>query len=79
MHQMKHYQQEFLQREQDLTKPLEDADRNFLKNHVHIYRFYFVTSVLVILMSIVLVVFIADYDRLKVSVTGLTITKIPWV
>ena len=76
--QMKHSQQEFLMRDQDLFKLLADADKNFLANNVHIYRFYFVTLV-TILMSIILMAFTADHVRLKVLGIGLATNKIPYV
>ena len=49
---------------------------NFFITHIDIYRFYSVTSIVVILVLIVLMVFILDYVRLKVLVTGLITHKI---
>ena len=47
MHKMKHFQQEFLQREQGLTKYIEKADKSFITNNINICKLYFVTLVAV--------------------------------
>ena len=73
---MKHPNQEFLQRNQDLAKPLGEADKTFFTKNIHIYRFYFLTSVVVVLFTEILMFFITDHVRLKALVTGSTIFKI---
>ena len=73
---MDHSQWEFLQREQEFTRLLEDADNNFFTYNVHIYIFYLVTSVTVILMTILLMVFLEHHVRLNILVRGLTVSKI---
>ena len=47
----------------------------FFKDNTHIYRFYFVTSVVAIIVSIALIYFIADHVRLKDLVGGKIISK----
>ena len=49
MQQLYHLQQECLQKEQGLTKFLDHAD----KKHVHVCRFYFATSVVDIIVSVI--------------------------
>ena len=79
MQHMKHSHKVFLQREQGINKILEEADNFFFKNNIHFFRFYFITSVVIILKSIMLLIFIVDYVRLKALVTGLTISRIPQI
>ena len=59
-----------LQQEQGFTKFL---DKNFFRDNVHIYRFYFVISVRANIASIIFISFITDNVRLKALVTGWTI------
>ena len=73
--QMKHSQQEFLQTEQDFTKLLDNTGKNCFRDNVYIYRFYFLTSLVVILVSIILIILIGDHVRHKAFVTQLTICK----
>ena len=77
--QIKHSQQQFFQREQGFTRLLDAADKNFFRNNVHIYKFYFVTSVVTILTSIILIHFITDHVILKALVIELPQGKIPQV
>ena len=74
MHQMKHSHQELLQREQGLTKLLEDADRNlpisfcdFSSSNAGVHSVEDFSH------------FTADSVRLKALVTGMTISKTPQV
>ena len=75
MQQMKHFQQDIVQKEQSFTKHIENADINLLRDNVYIYRFYFMTSLVAIILSIILIYVIADHFRLKDLVTGLQINK----
>ena len=56
MQQMKHSHKVSLQREHGFKKNLEEADEKTFTNDVHIYRFYFITLVVVILISIILLI-----------------------
>ena len=64
MQQIKHSNKNFLKRT-GFAKVLDDADRNAFENNVHLYRFYFVTLVVAILVSTILKTFIAVHVRPK--------------
>ena len=69
---LKHLQQDFFQQDWSFTKLIGNADKYFLET---IYRLNFVTLVVAIIISIILIYFIAEHDRLKALVMGLTINK----
>ena len=72
MEQIKHSKQEFLQEVHGFTKPINNADKYFFRDSIHINRSCSVTSAVVIIVPFTLIYFMADHVRLKALVTGLT-------
>ena len=75
MQQIKHSKQDFFQHIQGVTMLLNNDDKNFFRDNVHIYRFYFVTSVVPSIVSIILIYFIPDHVILTALVTGMAVNK----
>ena len=74
---MKHFQQDFGKQDQGFTEFLDSADNIFLKDNLHMYKFYFVTLIAVVLEALVFLYFIADHIKLPTLVEHLILRKNP--
>ena len=71
--QMRHSEQDITEEDQCLTKHLDTARKNIFRDNAYIYRFYFVPTEVVIIVTFVLVFFIANHVRLKTLFTELAL------